>query len=227
MVSNAPGLLHRPLAARMLHNYLNLGGDLVLNQREMGQVISAGKGSNLRDVPQRLRLDVLQASAGRTEGQTFSTTANPSVTEWTTYPARDGKSRTGQPRNDGQELTPFMQIKPGWIRFVSNDVTEPDYPGSAANVFYGLGSFDTRIEGKVISGYRCFNIYVYDRYMFAESGKGIGLGPIYVSDKNMALLNRHGMGKSFDITGVWQGCFLPPGPLSNLECRGLGYTPYI
>ena len=216
-LTGLPGPLHRPIASKMLSNYIYSGGDVVLSQKDMGKVISAGKGSNVRDIPQRIRLDGLQSSSYASEGQVFAS-APPSVTQ---YGSRTGKSRTGQPEWNGSDEN--LNFFAGWNRYVSADSVNgnPDYPSSAGDVWFGLGSFDLRTEGKVLSGYRCFNIYLYDRYMFANTGLSVGpIPPIVLYDEEMANLNRLGMAKSFNIRGVWRGCFLPPGPLSTMSCPG-------
>lgn len=148
------------------------------------------------------------------EGQSFETRV-PSVSAITNL--RSGQSKTGTPGNQGQE--DGMNPKPGWFRVLSKDYSPPDYPASAADTWFGLGSFDLRTEGKMIGGYRCVNIYLYDRYMFAETTLPAGFWPYVVYDNDMARLHRAGISKNFTVRGRWAGCFLPPSG-SKLVCPG-------
>ena len=211
--ASLPGPFHRPLAAQMLTNYLDKNGDLVLNATQMGRAIGAGLGSPSRDIPELLVNDIVQSSQGMSEGQSFET-KSPYVSAGL---GRDGQSRTGTPGVNGQQAG--MDPKTGWFRVVSKDYEPADYPASAGDTWYGLGSFDLRTEGKIISGYRCVNVYLYDRYMFAETGLDIAFWPFNVYDNEMAKLHRAGLAKNFAARGRWSGCFLPPG-VNRLVCPG-------
>jgi hypothetical protein len=231
---NQPGPLHHGLASKSLFQYLNSSGDLVLPQDLVKKVITAGRYSAFsRTIPKLILADVLQASNGLFDGSAFATVA-PSVTAGF---GREGKSRSGRPADNGLEvgLGSTMSIFPGWFRVVSPDTPDPDYPSAAEDIYYGMGSFDLRVSGKMLSGYRCFTVSVYDRFMFAETGLTAGgvweimkklpksvqdNGPI--TDNQVARLHRTGLARNFDIFGEWStSCFVKPGETTGFYCPGI------
>lgn len=112
-----------------------------------------------------------------------------------------------------------MNIRPGWFRVASPDnLPNGDYPATAEDVYFGLGSFDLRVQGKLISGYRCFNVDLYDYYVFAATGLSIPSTPFV--DNDVARLNYVGLAKNFHLKGKYVGCFVAPNS-NRIRCPGI------
>lgn len=209
------GPLKTKLASKLLYRYVNKTGNYTLTQQEMNRVVKAGFGSS-RSIPEWLFRDVVQSSTGLANSQSFTTSVT--LGSVTAFPAqsRDGKSRNGQPTDAGLETN--MTVFPGWLRISSPDNLNPDYPQSESEVANGLGSFDLKTVGQVISGYKCFRVHLYDRYMFAKTNLAIPGAPWWL-DNDAANLHRVGRARNFDILGVTQAtCFLSPGALARIVC---------
>jgi hypothetical protein len=211
-----PGIQHLSLAGKNLHKYLRAEGGLyTLSRGEMGRVM-ARDWNKPRGIAPLILLDVLKASANVPNGGQFGTISPPSVSA--IQGVRDGMSKSGDPSDAEASMVPA----PGWFRIVSADNAQPDYTaaltGPGKDIYFGLGSFDLRIQGVMVNGFRCFNIFLQDRYMFDASGKYAYSS--YV-DRDLAQLHKVGMARNFDIVGTWsEGCFIKPSDLTRIFCPG-------
>ena len=199
------------LRSKMLGRYLDSANDDSLSKSEISSVVQAGLGSSGSNIPGLLYADVLKSTLSA--NGLFATQSPPSVTA---RPNRDGLSRRGQPTDVGGEENMIPQ--PGWFRVVSPDDVNSDYPASAEDVYFGLGSFDLRIQGKMVGGFRCFNVYLYDYYAF--SAKELTIPHTPYTDKDAAHLNYVGLAKNFHLKGKYVGCFISPGA-TQIRCPGI------
>ena len=105
-----------------------------------------------------------------------------------------------------------MTAAPGWFR-VSKDC---DYPVNGAfnnDVRIGLGSYDVRIQGKIISGFKCFKVFIVDFYAFdIDDNPAAPLSRLTgLKNREVANLHKVGAARNFDILGETQGsCYLAP-----------------
>ena len=209
------------LRAKTLGRYLNSGNDLQLTKADMSKVVSAGYGSDANNnVAKHLWSDVTKSTVSASGN--FATMTPPSVTARGTF---NGMSKFGQPVDSGDDTA--MDPNFNWFRVKSPDSEfEFSYPATAEDVWYGLGSFDLRTQGKLISGYRCFNVYLYDYYAFGATGLPVfkdypSWAPAAnMTDNEVAKLHRTGLAKNYHTNGKYVGCFVAPGA-ARITCPGI------
>ena len=112
-----------------------------------------------------------------------------------------------------------MTRAPGWFR-VSKD---GDYPRAGQwneDVWIGVGSYDLRVQGKVISGYKCSKVFLTDYYVFETDDPPAGALPsaTQLNSKDVAKLHKVGLAKNFYIFGeTSSSCYIAPTE-SRIRC---------
>jgi hypothetical protein len=105
-------------------------------------------------------------------------------------------------------------LHPGWFHIKSPDNDPKDYTGQRLwvvpnRLFYALGSFDLRFQGRKTAKGLCFRMFLTDEYMFENRGLAASPGTI---DNDFLRLHQVGLARRFSIHGATSAaCYLRPG----------------